>query len=403
MDYPYRSKVLDRLGVRSCINARNWSTAIGGGWVDDRVLDAMNEVAKTFADMKELFERADKRVAQLCQVEEAHITIGAGGAIELAAAGCMAGNDYGKWIKLPHTEGMKNEVIMHRGHHTGYMPQWTASGARLVEYGEGGTLKFIKQQLESAITDKTCCLSYTVSYNTTPRGMIPVGEIIEIGKKYDIPVVIDAASDLPPVANLHKYTDMGADMVCFSGGKAIRAPNNTGILLGKGRGAEIIKAVRDHTFPNYGWGRGHKISKEQIIGLVTALEIFVKEGDKQYEQQMKMAEFFVKELSGIPNLDVVIIPNDETFHEHPVVPHVPRVLVQWDAKKVGLTAKEVDEAMAREDPPVFLRNVHYSDYYSNKEWRLIDTFFLRKEEEKIVAERMKKILTQRHERISVVR
>ncbi len=396
MNYPHRSKVLDQLGVRSWINARNWSTAIGGNWIDERVLDAMNEVAKTFVDMNELFEKADKRVAKLCHVDDAHITIGAGAAIELAVAGCMAGNDYGKWMKLPNTEGMKNEVVMPRGHYIGYTPQWTASGAKLVEYGEAGTLKSFKKQLESAITEKTSCLSYTVSYNTVPRGMIPVEEVIEAGKKHNIPVIIDAASDLPPVANLHKHTDMGADIVCFSGGKAIRASNNTGIMLGKGKGAEIIKAVREHTFPHYGWGRGHKISKEQIVGLVIALEIFVKEGDTLYEKQMKTAGFLEKELSGIPNVDVVIIPNDETFHEHPVMPHVPRVRVEWDAKKLGLTSRDLDEAMAQDDPPVFLRNIHYSNYYTNKEWRLIDTFFLREGEEKIVAERIKRILMRKY-------
>ncbi len=395
MNYPYRSKILDHLGVRSWINARNWSTAIGGTWIDDRVLDAMNEVAKTFVDMNELFEKADKRVAQLCHVDDAHITIGAGAAIELSIAGSMAGNDHAKWMKLPYTDGMKNEVVMPRGHYIGYTPQWTASGAKLVEYGEAGTLKSFKQELESAITDKTCSLSYTVSYNTVPRGMIPVEEVIEAGKRHNIPVVVDAASYLPPVANLHKYTDMGADIVCFSGGKAIKAPNNTGIMLGKGKGAEIIKAVRNHTFPHYGWGRGHKISKEQIVGLVVALEIFVKKGVMLYEKQMKMAQFFVKELSGIPNVEVVIIPNDETFHEHPVMPSVPRVRVEWDAAKLGLSTKEMDEAMAREDPPIFLRNIIYSNYYTNTEWRLIDTFFLREGEEKIVAERMKRILTRK--------
>ncbi|MBW2306396.1 MAG: aminotransferase class V-fold PLP-dependent enzyme [Deltaproteobacteria bacterium] len=395
MNYPYRSKILDQLGVRSWINARNWSTVIGGDWIDDRVLDAMNEVAKTFVDMHELFEKADKRVAQLCRVDDAHITAGCGAAIETVVAGCMAGDDYGKWMKLPDTEGMKNEVVMPRGHYIGYTPQWRSSGAKLVEYGEAGTLKSFQRELDSAITDKTCCLSYTVSYNIVPRGMIPVEEVIEAGKRHSIPVVIDAASDLPPVANLHKYTDMGADIVCVSGGKAIKAPNNTGILLGKGKGAEIIKAVRDYTFPHYGWGRGHKISKEQIVGLVVALEIFIKEGDSLYEKQMKTAEFLVKELSGIPDVDVDIIPNDETFHEHTFVPHVPRVRVEWDAGKLGLTAREVDEAMAREDPPIYLRNIHYSNYYTNKEWRLIDTFFLRDGEEKIVAERMKRVITRK--------
>jgi len=394
LEYQYRSKVLDELGVRSWINASNWSTIIGGTWIDDRTLNAMNEVAKTFVDMNELFAKADERVAKICKVDEAHITTGAGAAMELSVAGCMAGDDYGKWMRLPNTEGMKNEVVVPRGHIIAYTPQWTASGAKTVEYGQAGTLRFFKKELESVITDKTCCLTYTVSYNTVPRGIIPIEEVIEVGKKNDIPVVMDAASDLPPVSNLHRYTDMGIDIVCFSGGKAIKAPNNTGMMLGQGKGVKIIQNIRDHTFPHAGWGRGHKISKEQIVGLVVALEIFIKEGDKLYDQQMETANFILRELKKIEGIEVKIIPNDETYHEHPIMPHVPRVLFEWDAKKKGFTAKDLDLKMAEEDPPIFLRNSHYYNYYTNKEWRLIDTFYLRHLEEKIITERLQRIFNK---------
>jgi L-seryl-tRNA(Ser) seleniumtransferase len=395
LEYPYRSRVLDDLGVRSWINAKNWSTSIGGTWIDDRVLESMNEVAKTFVDMEELFAKADERIARLCKVEEAHITTGTGAALELSMAGCMALDDYGKWLRLPDTEGMKNEVVMPRGHVIAYTPQWTASGAKTIEYGQAGSLRSFKKELECVISERTCCLAYTVSYNTVPRGIVPLEEIIEVGKTHGIPVVIDAASDLPPVSNLHKFTDMGADIVCFSGGKAIKGPNNTGFMLGQGGGVEIIQEIRENSFPHRGWGRGHKISKEQIVGLVVALEIFVEEGDGLYERQMKTARYLVDELKGIPGINVTIIPNDETYHEHPVMPHVPRVLLEWDSKELGLKARDVDRAMAEEDPPVFLRNIHYYNYYTDKDWRLIDTFYLRTPEEKIIAERLKRVLTKR--------
>jgi len=396
MSYPYRSKVLDSLGVRSWINASNWSTVIGGTWISDKVIEAMNEVAKTFVDMFELIAKVDEKIAKLCSVEDAHITTGAGAAIELSVAGCMAGNDHGKWIRLPNTEGMKNEIVMPRGHYIAYTPQWVSSGAKVVEYGQAGYLRSNKHELESAINENTCCLSYTASYNTVPRGMIPIEEVIDAGKKHNIPIVVDAASMLPPVSNLHKFTDIDVDIVCFSGGKAIQAPNNTGMMLGNGKGAKIIEAVRAHSFPHDGWGRGHKISKEQIVGLVVALEEFIKNGDALYEKQMRTARYFVEELSGIPSVDVIIIPNDETFHEHPVMPHVPRVRVQWDEKALGLSASDVDRYMAEEDPPVFLRKGIYYDYYTNKAWRLIDTFYLRDGEEKIVADRMRRILTKKN-------
>ena len=389
MKYPYTSKTLKRLGVRSWINAKNWSTVIGGTWIDDRVLEAMDEVAKTFVDMHELFQKADQRIAHLCGVEEAHITTGTGAAMELAIAGCMAGDDFSKWMKLPNTYDMKNEVLMPRGHHIAYTPQWTASGANVVEYGQAGLLKSFKRELEASITEKTCCLSYTVSYNTVPRGMVPLEEVIEIAHAHDLPVVVDAASDLPPTSNIHKFTDMGADIVCFSGGKAIKAPNNTGMMLGAGKGKEIIQSIRKHTFPNPGWGRGHKITKEQIVGLVVALEIFLEEGDSLYDGQMEVAKYFLRELSNIKGLEVEIIPNDESYHEHPVMPHVPRVRLQWNKSELGLTASELDTAMAEDDPPIFLRDNHYFNYYTDKEWRLIDTYYLRPEELPIISERIK--------------
>jgi L-seryl-tRNA(Ser) seleniumtransferase len=380
--------------VRSWINANNWSTVIGGTWISNKVLDAMNEVAKTFVDMFELIAVADERVAKLCKVDDAHITTGAGAAIELSVAGCMAGNDHGKWLRLPNTEGMKNEVVQPRGHYIAYTPQWVAAGAKMVDYGQAGSLRSSKDELEEAICERTCCLAYTVSYNVVPRGNLPIEEVIEAGKKHDIPVVVDSASMLPPVGNLHKYTDLGVDIACFSGGKAIQAPNNTGMLLGKGKGAEIVEGVRNNAFPRDGWGRGHKISKEQIVGLVVALEEFVKNGDKLYAKQMKKAKYLKETLSGIPGVDVVIIPNDETFHEHPVIPHVPRVKVSWDKKAKGFSGSDVDKLMAKDDPPVFLRKGIFFDYYTNKEWRLIDTFYLRDGEEKIVAERMKGIISK---------
>jgi len=389
-DYPYKSSVLEDLGVRSYINARNWSTNIGGNWIDDRVLDAMNEVAKTFVDMHDLFDKADHKVATLCETEEAHITSGAGGAIELAVAGCMAGNNYGRWVRLPHTEGMPNEVLLHRGHYINYTPQWIASGAKAIEFGIAGTLKSSKRELEGAITENTCCISYTFSYNNVPRGYLPFEEVVEIAGKYDIPIVVDAASELPPVSNLNKFIAMGADIVCFSGGKAIRAPNNTGFMIGNGKGTEIIKGIRDHTFPHPGWGRGHKVSKEQIVGLTVALEIFTQVGDQLYDQQWKLAEYLQTELQKIPGLSVSIIPNDGIYYEHLMMPHVPRVLMEWDREKIGFNAEDLDCFMTEDDPPIFLRNIHYFNYYSNKEWRMIDTFFLRSPEEKIIVERLNK-------------
>ena len=387
--YRFRSEVLDNLGVRSWINAKNWSTDIGGNTIDERVLTSMGEVALTFVDMHELMLKAGQRVAGICRADEAQITTGASGAIELAVAGCMAGDDDGIWARLPMPESPKNEVLLARGHYINYSPQWTASGGKIVEYGISGTLRSSRRELKAAISAKTCCLAYTFSYNNVPRGILPFEEVVEAGRDFNIPVIVDAASELPPVENLHRFLDLGADVVCFSGGKAIRGPNNTGFMAGRAKGNDIIKNIRAHTFPHHGWARGHKLSKEQIVGLVTALEIFIKEGDHLYEGQLEVAETVCTELSALPHLNVSVMPNNEKLHEHPMMPHVPRVLMTWNASDTGFNADDLDRFMAESDPPVALRNIHYYNYYTNDEWRLIDTFFLRQIEVEIVIARIK--------------
>ena len=133
-------------------------------------------------------------------MENAHVVSGAGAAIELAVAGCLAGTNFGSWQRLPDVEGMKNEVVMPRGHYISYTPQWAASGGKIVEYGQAGSLRSFRDELQSAITENTCCLAYTVSYNVVPRGVVPLEEVVGAGKTYNIPVVVDAASMLPPVA-----------------------------------------------------------------------------------------------------------------------------------------------------------------------------------------------------------
>ena len=393
MSYPYKSRTLERLGIQSWVNASNWSTTLGGTWLSQEVIDAMEEVSKTFVRMDELLNKAGERIAQLCQVDAAHVTTGAAGGIELAVAASMTGKDTAKIRRLPNTSGMKNEVVMHRGHSTTYDPQWTAAGAKFINYGTGGYLRFSEQELEDQITEQTCCLGYVYSYHDTPRGFIPIENVVKIAKKHGLPVIVDTASILPPVANLHKFADAGAEISIFSGGKGIRGPNDTGLMLAKGdKGKEIIDTVKLFASPHGGWGRGLKVSKEQIVGLLVALEIFVKEGDTWYQKQMQMAKYMAGQLNDITGFEVDIIPNDETLHEHPISPHVPRVRIQWNAANQKLAPEQVDKAMAEEDPPVVIRAGIYFDPLTNKASRLIDTYYLREGEEKIVAERLRRIL-----------
>lgn len=393
MSYPYKSKTLENLGVRSWINASNWSTTYGGNWIDDRVLESMNEVAKTFVDMQELMVRAGERISELCKVDAAYVTCGAAAAIELAVAACIAKRDIKVWKALPKIDEFKNEVTLPLGHHISYQAQWKACGSNVVGYGSTDSLdKITLAEIESAVSLKTSCMGYVESYNVMPRGVLPLTDVVKVARKHDLPVIVDAAGMLPPTNNLQKYLDLGADIVIFSGGKGIKGPNNTGMLLGQGlKGKEIINALLEYSFPNYGWARSHKVSKEQVVGLLTALEIFIEEADDYYKKQMDIANKIASELSKVPFLKTCVIPNDEIFREHPVMPRVPRVKIEWDLKNINLTSSELDEAIAENDPPIILRGIHYYSYYTNNPWRLIDTYFLRDGEEDVIIDRVKKL------------
>lgn len=401
MSYPYRSTFFDRLGVRSWINASNWSTALGGTYLDPEVVEAMRDVSQSFVDMHELNRKAGERVAELCKVDAAFITTGAAAGLYLATAACIAGTDQAKWDRLPNTDGMRNEVIMHRGHVCGYEHQYTAAGAQFV---------FVDQPLhrsttlhtayEQAITDRTASIACVHSYNVRTKGMLPFEEVVKLAKAHGVRTQLDAAALVPPVANLHKYTDMGFDLVVLSGGKGIRGPQNTGLILGGGeQGRELIDAIRRNTSPNHGLGRPLKVSKEAIAGLVTALERFTAKGreEEEYQQQMGKAEHLVLELRDIPHVDVTIIPNDGVHFEHPMQPRVPRVQLAIDTHALGLTLPDIHKAMAADDPPIRLRpEFAYYDHsaFTSHSILLIDTYFLRDGEETLVAARLRDVLTR---------
>jgi len=347
--------------------------------------------------MQELMEKACARVAQLSSVDAAYITCGAGAGQGLAVAACVAGDDSRKWRQLPVTDGMSNEVVIPRSHRIRFSPQWTAPGARLVEYGYLGNWRIDDREIADAITEKCCCLVYVESSDVDVRRQIRLEDVVEVAHGAGLPVIVDAAAMLPPTSRLHEYADMGVDITLFSGGKAIGAFNSTGIMLGKGeQGKKLLEVIHRYSFPHVGWGRGFKVSKEQIVSVVRALEIFLEEGDTRYEKEMQIANRFLAALSKIDGLEVCVIPNDETIYEHSSVAQVPHVKLEWDCQKLGLTSAELTKCMAAETPPVLLkRTITYFNHYSSRETCVINPAHLREGEEELVIERLMRVLAGR--------
>jgi len=403
MVYDHRSKVLEKLGVRTMINALNWSTTVGGTYLEPEVIEAIAEVSRTFVDMRDLTDKACHRLAELCKVDAAFITSGTAAGITMTVAACIAGSDPIKWSKLPFTEDPpingRNQIVI-QTNQLAYKEQYANGGGRLVV--AGGPEGTSTGELEASINEKTAGIAAGYHYNTTPRGCIPYKGLASIAKKHDLPCFCDCAGAFPPYDNLHRMADEGFDLSLFSGGKGIRGPQDTGLILAHGqRGIELVTEIRKHSSPNMGFGRAYKVSKESIVGLVAALELVLGRDEKiEYQKQLAKAEYMAKHLESIPGICVSIVPNDGITYEHPQMARVPTVRIDIDKGALGLvTVKSIYEAMEKGEPGIFVRFPRFGDResgpFSSKASVLLFTYFLRDGEEKIVAERMREVLTTR--------
>ena len=361
--------VYEVLGVRTIINVAGTSTRVGGALMLPEVVEAMTEAAKASVSMTELQAAASKYIAQVTGAEAGYVTSGASASLTLGAAAILAGLDPGRMERLPDTTGMKNEFIISREHRNGYDHAIRVAGAKFVEVGMNeqvagaGVRRTEVWEFEAAITDQTAGIAYTATSDSEP----PLEQVIEMAHKHGLPVLIDGAGQLPPVSNLTKFIEMGADLVAFSGGKAIRGPQSSGILCG--RKEYIASAALQHLdmdeyfgiwdpseefipkgsivgIPRHGLGRGFKVSKEEIVGLMTALKLF-SEGKygADYEQQRRYLEYVADGLSGLPAEPRVLVPKGDGF---------PMLHVVMDSTTLGMSGFEASHTLKQGNPGVFV-------------------------------------------------
>jgi len=378
-DEVYLMGIYETLGVRRIVNASGTMTVLGGSLIEKETIEAMNDAAKSFVFMDELMDKAGKIVAQITGAEAAIITSGTAASLTLAAAACMTGKDLTKINKLPDTSGMKNEIIIQRLHRNAFDNCIRNSGAKLVEVGNSWSTP--QWEMEAAINDKTAAIAYFV-LNPQP-GLLPVQDVLDIAKKQGIPVIVDAAGELPPVENLKAFVSLGADLVLFSGGKQIAGPSDSGILCGR---RDLVEAASMNSFLNYfGWygiGRTMKISKEQIVGLVVALQRYVaKDYNAEMERWRKMAEYMSEELRDLPGLDVIVTTKSGLS---PLC--IPRVVISLNEERGGITVSDVVNSLREGNPPIAVwSEPSIESIYINPQC-LLDG------EERIVANRLKEIL-----------
>jgi len=264
------------MGVKTVINAIGTVTKVGGSVMDPRVLETMAEAAKHYVEIEALHKACGEYIAGLLGVEACTITCGAAAGLAIAAAALIAGCDPAKRLQLPDTSGLKNEVIVLKCHRILYDQAILLSGARFVEVGRASST--LPEQVEAAVSERTALFFYVAECEPM-RGSIPLPSLMPVLKKHGVPVLVDAAAELPPVSNIQKYLDMGADLVAFSGGKELRGPQSSGLVLGR---KHLIEACDECCCPNYGIGRSMKIDKETIAGITRAVELFL---EKDYEQE----------------------------------------------------------------------------------------------------------------------
>jgi L-seryl-tRNA(Ser) seleniumtransferase len=365
--------VYEVLGVKPIINAAGTITALGGSLMPPEVVAAWNAAAKHFVPLAELQVRVGERIAQLLGVEAALVTTGAAGAMQLATAAAVTWRDKNLIGRLPLPTAMGIEVIRQKTHRACYDNQVTACGVQLVDVE---TL----DDLERAISPRTAMM---LAYNIHEKsGRIGHREWIAAARRHQIPTLLDAAADTPPRERLWEYNKMGFDLVAFSGGKALRGPQNAGLLLGR---KDLIEAAKLNTSPNCGTiGRALKVSKEDLVAMWAAVERFMRlDLDAEEREWRRRIETIAAAVREIPTLKAeTIVP--------PVANHVPHLLLHWDEARVKVTPAEMKTRLAAGTPSIATARVHGT----GETGFLISVFMLQPGEEQIVAARVREILEQ---------
>jgi L-seryl-tRNA(Ser) seleniumtransferase len=359
------------LGVKHVINAVGTVTFLGGSLMPPEVVAAWIDASRHFVNLVELHDRVGERLAQVIGVEAALVTTGAAGALLLATAAAVTRGDRNLIKRLPDTGGARNEVVLQKAHHSCYDNQLTDVGVRLVEVESA-------EDVRRAVNDRTALLFFMNVAEA--EGRIKRAEWVELARRARVPTLLDAAADVPPLERLAGYNAQGFDLVAFSGGKAIRGPNNTGLLLGR---KDLIAAAKLNASPHCGTiGRMMKVSKEDMMALLAAVERFVRL-DHQAERRMleRRLDVIEKALREVPTLQCErIVPA--------IANHVPHLLLTWDEERVRLTPPQLTRALLEGDPPIQIGRVSGT----GDRGALISVLTLQDGEERVVAERLHAIL-----------
>jgi D-glucosaminate-6-phosphate ammonia-lyase len=367
--------IYDELGVRKIINGYATLTSLGGSIMPDEVVAAMAEASRSFVRIDELQEKAGNKIAEWTHNEAAYISCGAAAGIALSTAACITGLDEDKCRRLPLTEGIKNEIIVHRCAGEEYNFTVRQAGGKVIPIGtqQGAS----PADLEGAIHPMTAAI--LVYYKEQRmQGQVPLEQQIEIAKRHGVALIVDAAAQIPPVENLWRFTGMGADLVIFSGGKGLCGPQSSGLVLGR---RDLIEACKLNACPRGYIGRPMKVGKEEIVGLLAAVRHYLDLDHVQeirtYEEQVAniLAAFgghsHIQARRGFPSEAGQPMPRAELF---------------LDEANLGITRDELLKRLYEGSPAISLAPAGENGFYINPQT-------LRPGEEKVVVERINDLTT----------
>ena len=358
------------LGVPTVINAQGTMTMLGGSLIRPEVEAIMSQAAKHFVGIPALEVAAGKRIAEMLKLpqgQSALVTSGAAAAIQSGLAGILTGDNESLIKQLPDLTGMKSEVIIQKSHRNPFDHQLRATGVRLVEIET-------RDQLRRAANEHTAMMHFTNFANAA--GQIKVDEWAKLAKELKLPSMNDAAADTPPASHLWDYTNMGYDLVTFSGGKALRGPQCAGLLIGR---EDLIGYALLNNSPHEDTlGRGQKVGKEEIVGMVKALELYLQEDHEALAREWQQRlEGVSNQLSKVPGVST-------SFFTPDIANHVPHMQITWDGK-ISLTATQATQILRNGSPPIAIGGGE------GRPGLLISSFMLQPGEEHIVAEQLVKL------------
>jgi uncharacterized pyridoxal phosphate-dependent enzyme len=361
----------EELGVPTVINCEGTMTMLGGSLPHPELEAVMFQAGKHFVSIPDLEVAAGNRIAQMLKLPAAYtamVTSGAAAAMQSGLAGILTGDNNALIKQIPDLTGMKSEVIIQKSHRNPFDHQLRTTGVKLVEIET-------REQLRRAVSDRTAMMHFSNFANAA--GQIKVDEWVKLAKQYNIPCMNDAAADTPPVSHLWDYANMGYDLITFSGGKAIRGPQCAGLLLG--RKDLVTYALLNNSPHEDTIGRSQKVGKEEIVGMVKALELFMQEDhDALAKEWQSRLEGISQQITRVPGVST-------SFFVPDIANHVPHMQITWDSK-ISATPQEISKKLRSSNPSIVIGGGE------GKPGLSMNSFMLQPGEDKIVAEQLVKLL-----------